>query len=84
MYEQLSRLAVDICSSRWTPQHTVLGEPFVIFGFGVDSEVSLQDVVSTEQLKSGSILEGEGDTYLHRVPSTPCATRHCPSTTPVS
>jgi hypothetical protein len=37
----------------------------VIFGFGVDGEASLQDVVSTEQLKSGFIIEDERDTYLH-------------------
>jgi transcriptional regulator with XRE-family HTH domain len=74
MYEQLSRLAVesrrenvDIRILPLDAQHTVFGESFVIFGFGVDGEMSLQDVVSTEQLKSGFILEGERDTYLHRL-----------------
>jgi len=74
MYEQLSRLAaeserdnIDIRILPLDAQHTVFGESFVIFGFGVDGETSLQDVVSTEQLKSGFILEGERDTYLHRL-----------------
>ena len=74
MYEQLSRLAVeskrenvDIRILPLDAQHTVFGESFVIFGFGVDGDASLQDVVSTEQLKSGFILEGERDTYLHRL-----------------
>jgi transcriptional regulator with XRE-family HTH domain len=48
--------------------HTVVGESFVIFGFGTeDSEAVLQDVVSTEQMRSGFILEGERETYLHRI-----------------
>jgi hypothetical protein len=48
--------------------HTVVGESFVIFGFGTeDSEALLQDVVSTEQMRSGFILEGERETYLHRI-----------------
>ena len=40
-------------------QHTVFGESFTIFGFGFDagsagdSDAMLQDVVSTEQLRSG-------------------------------
>jgi hypothetical protein len=48
-------------------QHTVFGESFVIFGFGEDSDAMLQDVVSTEQLRSGFTLEGERETYLHRL-----------------
>jgi transcriptional regulator with XRE-family HTH domain len=49
-------------------QHTVFGESFTIFGFGTDSDdPMLQDVVSTEQLKSGFTLEGERETYLHRI-----------------
>jgi transcriptional regulator with XRE-family HTH domain len=58
-------------------QHRVFGEDFVVFGFGADDDASphddevsgamLQDVVSTEHLKSGFILEGERDTYLHRI-----------------
>jgi transcriptional regulator with XRE-family HTH domain len=48
-------------------QHTVFGESFVIFGFGQDSDAMLQDVVSTEHLRSGFTLEGERETYLHRI-----------------
>jgi len=48
-------------------QHTVFGESFVIFGFEADGDAMLQDVVSTEQLRSGFTLEGERETYLHRI-----------------
>ena len=48
-------------------QHTVVGESFVIFGFGTDADAMLQDVVSTEAMRSGFILEGERETYLHRI-----------------
>jgi hypothetical protein len=48
-------------------QHTVFGESFVIFGFGQDNDAMLQDVVSTEHLRSGFTLEGERETYLHRI-----------------
>lgn len=48
--------------------HTVVGESFVVFGFGTeDEEAVLQDVVSTEQMRSGFILEGERETFLHRL-----------------
>jgi hypothetical protein len=48
--------------------HTIVGESFVIFGFGTeDTEAVLQDVVATEQMRSGFILEGERETYLHRI-----------------
>ena len=48
-------------------QHSVFGESFVIFGFGTDSDAMLQDVVSTEHLRTGFTLEGERETYLHRI-----------------
>jgi transcriptional regulator with XRE-family HTH domain len=51
-------------------QHAALGESFVIFGFGVDDagdDAMLQDVVSTENMISGSTLEGERETYLYRI-----------------
>jgi len=75
MYEQLQRLAREAVrpnlALRILPldaQHSVFGESFVIFGFGQDSDdAMLQDVVSTEQLRSGFILEGERETYLHRI-----------------
>ena len=74
MHDQLQRLARDADRPNLTlrilpldAQHTVVGESFVIFGFGEDSDAMLQDVVSTEHLKSGFILEGERETYLHRI-----------------
>jgi hypothetical protein len=74
MYEQLQRLAKDADRPNVTlhilpldAQHTVVGESFVIFGFGNEIDPLLQDVVSTEQMRSGFILEGERETYLHRV-----------------
>ena len=79
MHAQLLRLARDAerpnLVLRILPldaQHTVFGESFTIFGFagyGVadDSDAMLQDVVSTEQLRSGFTLEGERETYLHRI-----------------
>jgi transcriptional regulator with XRE-family HTH domain len=48
--------------------HTVVGESFVVFGFGGEEEEAvLQDVVSTEQMRSAFILEGERETHLHRL-----------------
>jgi hypothetical protein len=74
MYEQLQRLAREAERPNLTlqiiplgAQHTVFGESFVIFGFGAESDAMLQDVVSTEQLLSGFTLEGERETYLHRI-----------------
>jgi transcriptional regulator with XRE-family HTH domain len=74
MYEQLHRLAREAERPNLTlqvlpldGQHSVFGESFVIFGFGDDSDAMLQDVVSTEQLRSGFSVEGERDTYLHRI-----------------
>jgi hypothetical protein len=74
MYEQLKRLAHDADRPNMTlqvlpldAQHSVFGESFVILGFGEDSDAMLQDVVSTEHLKSGFTLDGERETYLHRI-----------------
>ena len=74
MYEQLQRLALEADRPNLTVQilpldvqHRVFGESFVIFGFGDDSDAMLQDVVSTEHLRSGFSLEGERETYLHRI-----------------
>jgi transcriptional regulator with XRE-family HTH domain len=74
MYEQLQHLAKECdrpnLSLQILPldgQHTVIGESFVLFGFEADGDAVLQDVVSTEQMRSGFILEGERETYLHRV-----------------
>ena len=74
MYDQLQRLALEADRPNFTlqilpldTQHTVFGESFVIFGFGAGSDAMLQDVVSTEHLRSGFTLEGERETYLHRI-----------------
>jgi transcriptional regulator with XRE-family HTH domain len=74
MYEQLQRLARETDRPNVTvqilpldTQHRVFGESWVIFGFGADSDAIMQDVVSTEHLRSGFSLEGERETYLHRI-----------------
>jgi transcriptional regulator with XRE-family HTH domain len=74
MYEQLQRLAREAERPNLTlqilplnAQHVVFGESFVVFGFGYDIEAMLQDVVVTEQLKNSFTLEGERETYLHRI-----------------
>jgi transcriptional regulator with XRE-family HTH domain len=74
MYEQLQRLARDADRLNVTLQilpmdapHTVFVESFVIFRFDPDSDAGLQDVVSTEHLRSDFSLEGEKETYLHWV-----------------
>jgi transcriptional regulator with XRE-family HTH domain len=74
MYDQLQRLAREAERPNLTlqilplnAQHTVFGESFVIFGFEADSDAMLQDVVSTEHMRSGFTLEGERETYLHRI-----------------
>jgi hypothetical protein len=74
MYDQLQRLIKECdrpnLSLQILPlagQHTVIGESFVLFGFEADGDAVLQDVVSTEQMRSGFILEGERETHLHRV-----------------
>ena len=74
MYDQLQRLVKEADRPNLTlqvlpldAQHSVFGESFVIFSFGQDADAMLQDVVSTERLRSGFTLEGERDTYLHRI-----------------
>jgi transcriptional regulator with XRE-family HTH domain len=74
MYEQLQRLAKECDRDNVTLQilpldgvHTIIGESFVLFGFEADGDAVLQDVVATEQMRSGFILEGERETHLHRV-----------------
>jgi transcriptional regulator with XRE-family HTH domain len=74
MYEQLQRLAEEADRPNLTlrilpldAQHTVFGESFVIFRFGPDEDAMLQDVVSTEHLRNDFSLEGEKETYLHRL-----------------
>lgn len=61
--------------------HTIVGESFVVFGFGTEEEDAvLQDVVATEQMRSGFILEGERETYLHRLAFSMLATASLDST----
>jgi transcriptional regulator with XRE-family HTH domain len=74
MYEQLLRLANECDRPNLTLQvlpldgpHTVIGESFVLFSFEADGDPVLEDVVATEQMRSGFILEGERETHLHRV-----------------
>jgi len=73
MYDQLRRLAREAERPNLTLQilpldapHTVFGESFVVFGFG-DSGAMPQDLVSTEHMRSGFSLDGERETYLHRI-----------------
>ncbi len=74
MYEQLQRLLQETDRPNLTlrilplnAQHTVFGESFVIFGFRDDSDAIVRDMVITEQLRSSVTLEGERETYLHRI-----------------
>jgi transcriptional regulator with XRE-family HTH domain len=75
MREQLQYLVsiadqpnVDLRILPLVADHTIVGESFVVFGFGTEEEDAiLQDVVATEQMRSGFILEGERETYLHRL-----------------
>jgi transcriptional regulator with XRE-family HTH domain len=74
MYGQLQRLASEADRANLTlqilpldAQHTVFGESFVIFRFEHDNEAMLHDVVSAEHLRSGFSVEGEIETYLHRL-----------------
>ena len=74
MHEQLRRLAREADQPNVTlqilpleAQHTVFGESFVLFRFGPDNDAMLQDVVSTEHLQSDFSVEGERETYLHRL-----------------
>ena len=74
MYEQLQRLVQEADRPNLTLQilplnarHTGFGESFVGFGFRDDDDSMLPDVVITEQLQSSVTLEGERETYLHRI-----------------
>jgi transcriptional regulator with XRE-family HTH domain len=74
MYEQLQRLVYEADRPNVTlqilplnAQHAVFGESFVIFRFGPENDAMIQDVVSTEHLKNDFSVEGERETYLHRL-----------------
>ena len=74
MYEQLQHLAREADRPNLTlrilplsAEHIVFGESFAVFGFRDESDEILHDVVITEQLRSSVIVEGERETYLHRI-----------------
>lgn len=74
MYEQLQRLAreadrpnLELRIIELEAQHTVFGDAFVIFGFEEDIDATMRDVVSAEHLRNGVSLQGEKETYLHRI-----------------
>lgn len=74
MEGQLKRLAYEADRPNITlqilpldEQHTVFAESFVIFRFGPDNDAMLQDVVSAEHLRNAFSIEGERETYLHRI-----------------
>jgi transcriptional regulator with XRE-family HTH domain len=74
MYEQLQRLVREAERPNVTlqilpleAQHMVFGESFVLFRFGPDNDAMLQDVVCSEHLQTGFSVEGERETYLHRL-----------------
>jgi transcriptional regulator with XRE-family HTH domain len=74
MQGQLQRLADEAERASITLQilpldaeHTVFAESFVIFRFGPDNDAMLQDVVSAEHLRNAFSVEGERETYLHRI-----------------
>jgi hypothetical protein len=74
MYEQLQRLAAEADRPNLVLQilpldspHTVFGDSYVIFRFGPDNDAMLHDVVSAEHLRDGFSVEGERETYLHRI-----------------
>lgn len=74
MYEQLQRLVHEADRPNVTlqvlpldTQHNVTLESFVLFRFGPENDAMLQDVVSAEHLRANFSVEGERDTYLHRI-----------------
>jgi transcriptional regulator with XRE-family HTH domain len=74
MYQQLQRLLHEADRPNVTlrvlpldAEHAVFGESFVIFRFGPDNDAMLQDVVSSEHMKNDFSVEGERETYLHRL-----------------
>jgi transcriptional regulator with XRE-family HTH domain len=74
MHEQLQRLVREADRPNVTlrilpldAQHTVYAESFVIFRYGPDNDAMLRDMVSSEHLRSDFSVEGERETYLHRL-----------------
>jgi transcriptional regulator with XRE-family HTH domain len=74
MYEQLQHLAraagrpnISVRILPLNEHHPIFTESFVIFRFGSEEDASLQDVVCTEHLTNDFSVEGERETYLHRL-----------------
>jgi transcriptional regulator with XRE-family HTH domain len=74
MFEQLQHLAAEAdrpnITLRVRPlgvKHSVFADSFVIFRFGPDGDAILHDVVATEGLRAAFYVEGEQETFLHRV-----------------
>jgi len=74
MYEQLQHLAqaadrpnIRLQILPLDARQITFVESFVIFGFGAEDDAVLHDVVSTEHMRSGNTVQGEKDTYLHRL-----------------
>jgi transcriptional regulator with XRE-family HTH domain len=67
LYELADRPNITIRILPLGAQHTVLGPAFVVFHFVSDTDGILPDVVASEQLKTVFTVEGEQETYLHRL-----------------
>ena len=74
MAGQLRRLLTDAARPGVTVRivpfdaaRTLTGEAFTIYGFGVPEDGPLQEVVSTGHLRGSCVIEGERETYLHRL-----------------
>lgn len=74
MYEQLQRLAAEADRPNVTlrilpfgADHAVVTDSFTVFRFGSDQDAILHDVVATEGLKASFYVEGQQETYLHRI-----------------
>jgi hypothetical protein len=74
MYEQLERLAAEADRPNVTlrilpfgADHSVVADSFTVFRFGSDQDAILHDVVATEGLKASFYVEGQQETYLHRI-----------------
>jgi transcriptional regulator with XRE-family HTH domain len=74
MYEQLQRLAAESdrpnVTLRILPlgvEHAVVTDSFVLFRFGPEHDAILPDVVATEGLIASFRVEGQQETFLHRI-----------------
>ncbi len=73
MHEQLQRLVDEADRPNVTLRILPLGadhfvaDSFTVFRFGSEFDAILHDVVATESLKTSFYVEGEQETYLHRI-----------------